>query len=341
MDAAAKGSPTTQRSRQGGQPAVSPFWTIGALVLFVALGPTLLGGTFLFGPLLLAGVYGTAVSGLSMLTGYAGQISMGQSAMIGLGAYGSAIAVTRWGAAPIVGVLLGAALSLTAALVTGVVFRLTGVYLAVATLGLGYIVEDMLLNLRSWTRGSDGIAGLPHFSILGISFDTEKKFFSLAWAVLVVALVVTVNVSRSRVGRGLQAIHTDEGAARAQGIPVLRYKVTVWIMASMFAGVSGSLYAHYMRFVSPDLFTLGLSVVLVAAVVLGGNGSLFGPVFGIVLLQLLPEFTKAWPWLSTTLITGIILVVVMVFAPGGLAELWHRTIGCRVDQALERARSRG
>jgi branched-chain amino acid transport system permease protein len=310
---------------------------MAGLVVFVVVAPAVLGGTSVFDTLVLSGILGVAVVGLSMLAGYAGQISMGQGALLGAGAYGSAIATTRWDWPPLAGMLFGALLVLVAALAAAVVLRLSGLYLAVATLALGYILEDLFYNLKSWTKGSDGIAGLARFSLFGWEVRSDAQFFRLAWAVVLLALVVHINLARSRVGRGLLAIHADEAAARSLGIPAFRYKVVVWMIAAFLAGVSGSLYAHYFRFTQPDLFTLGLSVTILAAVVVGGSGSLFGPVFGIVALRLLPEISKHFEWASNGLLTGVVLVTVMVLAPGGLAEIWHRALR-GVQRRLLRAR---
>jgi branched-chain amino acid transport system permease protein len=304
----------------------SPWWTIGLLVLFTVFAPILWGDSDYFGTLVLSGIWGIAAVGLSLLAGYAGQISLGQAAIVGLGAYGTAIATVRWNLPPLLGMGLGIVLTLIVAGITSAVLRLRGLYLALATLALGILLQRLYVNLDSWTGGSDGYPGIGHFSVFGIEFSSDAQVFRLGWGILIVGLIVNINIVRSRFGRGLVAIHEDEDTARALGVPTVRYKVATWLIAAVYAGIAGSLYAHRLRFISPQQFGLAASVMLIAAVIIGGMGSLFGPVAGMVLLRLVPEFTKDIEWLTTTLFTGLMLIFVMVFFPGGLAEIWHRLV---------------
>jgi len=304
----------------------SPWWTIAALIIFTIFAPNIWGDSGYFGTLALSGILGIATIGLSMLAGYAGQVSLGQAAILALGSYGSAIATVRWGYSPLVGVAFGACLTLVVAAITSPILRLRGLYFALGTLALGILLQRLFVNLDGWTGGNDGLSGIGNFSVFGYEFSSDAQVFRLGWALLILGLIININISRSRFGRGLLAIHEDEDTARSLGVPTVRYKVMIWLIASVYAGVAGSLYAHRMRFISPSQFGLNVSVILVAAVVIGGMGSLYGPVAGIVLLRLVPEFTDNFDWLTTQMLTGVLLVVVMVLFPGGLAEIWHRLV---------------
>jgi branched-chain amino acid transport system permease protein len=302
----------------------SPWWSVAVLVVFTILGPVLLGDIRQFPVLVFAGLWGIMVVGLAVLSGWAGQLSLGQAAIFGIGAYGSAIAVVRWELPHLVGILFGIALTLAVALVAAAVLRLQGIYLALATLALGFLLLELFRLLPEWTGGNNGFPGIPVFELFGYEFDTDRRAFVLAWSVLTLAVAISINLIRSRFGRALIAIHDDEDAARALGIPAVRYKVLIWLYAATLASIGGSLYAHYVRFISPEQFGLLQSVIGLAAVVVGGNGSLFGPVFGILVLRLIPEFTQNIEFLTTIMVTGILLVVIMVAYPGGLADIWHR-----------------
>ncbi|MGE3619968.1 MAG: branched-chain amino acid ABC transporter permease [Acidimicrobiia bacterium] len=302
-------------------------WSLGGLVAFVVLAPLVVGGTAWFDSLRLSGIFGIAVVGLSMLSGHAGQISLGQAALVGTGAYGAGIATTRWDLAPPVGAAAAVALAVGVGLLASPVLRLKGNYLALATMATGLLIDKLMVNLASWTGGNNGLSGIPRLSVAGFEIDTPTRSFTLSWTVLVLALVLHVNLGRSRVGRALRAIHHDEDVARAAGIPAARYKIAVWLVAAGLSGLAGALYAYEIRFISPQQFTFGQSVVLLAAVVVGGTGSLFGPVVALVALRTVPVLSPDSEWLTPTMVSGTLMVLVMVFFPGGLAQAWDRTVG--------------
>jgi len=304
----------------------SPWWSLVLLVGFTFLGPEFLAGSRYFSTMVLAGVWGIAVVGLGMLSGYAGQISLGQAAIVGVGSYGSAIAVVRWGLPPIAGVGVGLLFTLVVALGSSPILRLRGLYFALGTLVLGLLIGDLLTNLSSWTGGSNGFVAIPAFSVAGYTFNDDSRAFVLVWAVLTVSVGIAANVNRSRVGRALMAIREDEDAARSLGVRVTRYKVGVWLFAAGLASIAGSLYAHVLQYISPGQFGLGQSVVLLAAVVLGGMSSRLGPVLAISFLMILPDLTQGTA-ITGTLASGVLLVVVMTVYPGGLGAIWEKLTG--------------
>lgn len=325
------GLPHIDHSVDEGQPAswtagTSPWWSIGGVAVFVVLAPVLFGDTKWFDTLVLSGIFGIAVVGLSMLSGHAGQISLGQAAIVGVGAYGSAIATTRWGLTPILGVCIAVLAALVVAAIASPVLRLKGNYLALATLAMGMLIERLLINMVDWTGGNNGIFGIPRFQVLGLSVESRTASFLVPWVVLLLALVLHVNLGRSRVGRALRAIHHDEDVARSAGVAAARYKILIWLIAAALAGIAGALYAHEIRFTSPEQFNFGQSVVLLSAVVIGGTGSLFGPVIALVLLRTIPVVSPDSDWLTPAMVSGVLMVIVMVFFPGGLAQIWDGLI---------------
>lgn len=289
-----------------------------AVALFAIIGPPLLGQTDVYGALTTSGILGISVAGLSLLTGVAGQVSLGQAGLVAVGAYSSAIATIRWDLAPLAGIGLSVLACFVIATVTSVIIRLRGLYLALATLALGIVLQQALVNLGGWTGGVRGLLGIPPLEIGGLSLSDEDQIFTTAWLLSAAAVLLNANMIRSRTGRALRAIHDDEEAARACGIPVVRLKIAIWLVSAVYTAVAGSLYAHYSGFIAPEQFDVELSIVLVAAVVVGGIGSTPGALCGLVVLRLVPELIPSEN-IAPNLLYGILLVVVMASAPGGLA----------------------
>jgi branched-chain amino acid transport system permease protein len=292
--------------------------------------------------MVLAGIYASAVIGLNLLIGYAGQISLGHAAFFGIGAYTTAILCTHFTWFPTwLGVMLGAALAGSIGWLVGVpVLRLKGHYLAMATLGLGEIAFILFTQLKWLTGGTIGIpqglnvavAEIPPFSIFGLRFDSDLKFFYLAWAIVMLLMLFNINMIRSRVGRGLRALHSSEVAADAMGINTGKYKTQVFILSAAFAGLGGALFAHFQRYINPESFTLSISILFVTMVVVGGMGNLWGGIVGVVVLTMLPSVIQAFPqWIPgipssltnfsnySLVLYGALLVVFMIFMPQGLA----------------------
>lgn len=301
---------------------------VGLLLLAV---PMVLGDLYLIRILTLVGINLVMVTGLSLLFGYAGQISLGHAAFFGLGAYTSGF-LTRlglpWSAGLAAGVLVAAAGGLLLALPS---LRLKGHYLAMATLGFGEIALFFFTEAEPLTGGTDGLREIPAAALGGFAFDTPMLKYGLVWVTAVLVLFLAANIVRLRPGRALRAIHGSELGAQACGIDTVRIKTQVFVISAGLAGLAGVLYAHYIGFVSPSTFTLNLSLILVAMVALGGMGSLSGAVAGTVLLTLLPYADAIIPGLSRETVAflqdwesdihGLVLILVMLFMPGGLAGL--------------------
>jgi branched-chain amino acid transport system permease protein len=285
----------------------------------VLLGtPLVLNNPYNLGILNLIGLYVIAVLGLNLFIGYAGQISLGHAAFFGLGAYGSAILTATYNLPPWPAMLLTAvAVGLVALLIGVPTLRLSGHYLAMATLGFNYVVHSILVQWDAVTGGPSGLSGVPPLSLFGLIFDNDIKFHYLVWTFALVALTLCLNLVRSGVGRGLAALAQDEVAASALGVDVGRAKVGVFVLSAVFASLAGSLYAHYFGNVTPDSFSIFKSLDLVIMVVVGGMGSIWGTLFGVGFITVLPHVVDFFETYSD-IIHGVILVVILIFLPQGL-----------------------
>lgn len=266
------------------------------------------------------------VLGLNLLMGYAGQVSIGHAAFYGIGAYASAVATTKYGFSPWIGlaasVMLGGIVAYIIAIPT---LRLKGHYLAMATLGFAEIVHVLFLQLKPITGGTDGLFGIPSVAIAGFEFDTPQKLYMLVWFFLMLGLAISLNLAKSRVGRALRAVHGSEIAAASVGIDTSKYKIQVFVLSAVMACIGGSMYAHMAAFVSPESFTLGMSIMLVTMVVFGGMANIWGAVVGASTLTLLEEYLKAYEDFNMV-IFGVILVFAMVFMPQGLIGAGSRIL---------------
>jgi branched-chain amino acid transport system permease protein len=312
---------------------------IVAAILAVALVPVLVSDKYLLRILTFVGINLIMVTGLSLLFGYAGQISLGHAAFYGLGAYTSAYlakAGAPWLLALIGGVGCAALGGLLLALPS---LRLKGHYLAMATLGFGEIMLFFFTETEAITGGSNGLRGIPPASIGPLVAETPAAKYLLVWGVACAVLVLAANIVRHRPGRALRAIHGSEMGAQACGIDTVRVKVQIFVLSAALGGLAGVLYAHYVGFVSPSTFTLHYSLVLVTMVALGGAGSLGGAIAGTVLLTLLPYVDAIVTGLSRDVVEwlqdwesdihGIVLILVMLFMPQGLAG-WVKSVVARI-----------
>ena len=284
--------------------------------------------------MVLAGVYACAVIGLNLLVGYGGQISLGHAAFFGVGAYTTAILCTRFHWFPSwLGIIAGAALAgVVGWLVGKPVLRLNGNYLAMATLGLGEIAFILFQQVKGLTGGTVGILDIPPLSVFGLKFDTDFKLFFVVWALVMVLMLLSINLVYSRVGRALRALHSSEVAADAMGVNTSRYKVQVFVLSAVFAGLGGALFAHFQKYINPESFTLALSILFITMVVVGGMGNIWGGLVGVVILTFLPSVIQALPqWIPglpsglsnfsnyELVLYGLLLIGFMIFLPKGVA----------------------
>ncbi len=260
---------------------------------------------------------GTAVVGLNILMGFAGQISIGHAAFIAIGAYGSTIATSRFGWSPLLAAAATAvAAALLAWLIAKPILRLKGHSLTMAPLGFGMIVNMILINEVDWTGGPDGMP-VPPLAVAGFTFAKLGHWYALAAAMLFLAVLFSLNLFTSPAGRALRGLNGSEVAAKGVGVDVGSFKMKAFVSSAVFATVAGSCTAHYIGFVSPSLAAFTHSVELATMVVLGGMGSTFGAVLGVALLVLLPQLLGGMHEYEA-LLFGLILMLTMIYLPGGL-----------------------
>ena len=269
-----------------------------------------------------AGIYCLITIGLSLLMGYAGQISLGHAAFYGIGAYVSGILTTHFGLNPWLCMLCGALLAAAVAVAVGAPsLRLRGYYLAMATLAFGIIVNIVFREEIEWTGGPDGLIGIPGLSLFGFAFDSITRYYYLVWVMVLAAFLFTINLIQSPNGRALRAIHAGEAASSAMGVDIARYKIMVFVYSAVLASLAGSLYAHYMNFINPSTFDLFFSIKLIIMITLGGMHTIWGALVGTVAVAFL-----SLEWLHffqeyEMIVYGAILLGVIVFLPDGLAGI--------------------
>lgn len=262
-----------------------------------------------------------ALMGLDLFAGYTGQISLGQAAFMALGGYTSAIGSTRFGLPPLAGIVLGMIVSTAfATLLSVITLRLRGLYLALATLAFGLLVDSGTVGLEGVTGGPSGLSGVPALTIGSMSFATPVSMYYLVLGTVAVVFLLLGGIIRSRFGRALSAIRTDQVAAAALGINVVRTKIVVFIVAACLASLAGSLYAHDFRFLSPEMVGTSRSLELISMLVVGGEGTLLGPLLGALLLTLVPTIFQPFATYKT-LLEGGLLVIVLLYSPRGLIGL--------------------
>ncbi|GAB4283172.1 MAG: branched-chain amino acid ABC transporter permease [Coriobacteriia bacterium] len=304
-----------------------------AIGLAVAALPLLTDDRYLIGKVLVfVALNLIIVSGLALVFGFAGQISLGHAAFYGLGAYTTGYLVTALDWPPLLGVTAAVLISGVGGLALALPsLRLKGHYLAMATLGFNEIMSVLFVEMDTITGGNNGLSGIPYFSVAGVRFDTPALNYWLVWGVAAVVMALAYNIVRGRPGRAMRALHGSEIGALASGVDTTRLKVQVFGLSAAFAGLAGALYAHSVGFVSPTTFSLETSVILVAMVVIGGSGSLAGPLIAAVVLTLVPYADALVPGLSADTVAlmqdweadvyGILMIAVIILAPGGLGRV--------------------
>jgi len=285
------------------------------------------------------GIAAIAAIGLNILIGFTGQISLGHGAFFGVGAYSAAILATAVGFPFWLSVLCAGVITALVGMVFGIPSaRLKHLYLLIATLAGQFIIQYLLLNWESLTKGADGIF-LPRATLFGFDVKGDRAFFYVVFVCFVILTWVAVNLIRTRYGRAFIAIRDNDRAAEGMGIPIFRYKLLSFAISSFYAGFAGGLAAYYIGSITPEPYTLFLSVEFIAMIIIGGLGNIPGSVFGAIFIMLLNEVlshaTTFFMNLSTLtgvalqiaplreFIYGLAIVLFIIFEPRGLAEVWR------------------
>jgi branched-chain amino acid transport system permease protein len=262
-------------------------------------------------------IFGLAVVGLNLLMGFAGQVSLGHAGFLGIGAYSVAIGPVYLGAPSWLCVFAGVLLSGAVAFVVGrPILRLKGHYLAIGTLGFGLLIAIVLTNEAGWTGGPDGMT-VPGLTLFGWRAHGSDAWYWISGITFAGGFVLALNLIESPTGRALQAIHDSEIAALVLGIDVARKKLTVFIISAMYASVAGSFLALFNGLVTPEIAGFLRSIELVAMVVLGGMGSIFGSLVGAAVLIVLPQVLTVFHEYEQALL-GLIVMVFMIFLRQGI-----------------------
>ena len=290
------------------------------MAIFIAIFPWIVAGNeYFISILVFLGINSILAMGLCLLMGYAGQISLGHAAFYGIGAYSSGILTTQYSFPPVMAFFTGILFSaLVAYLVGKPTLRLKGHYMAVATLGFGEIFFIAFNELSSWTGGPSGLSGIPPIRFFGETLEATAYLY-LVWGFVILILIFSLNMVNSRVGRALRAVHGSELAANAMGVDAARYKVQVFVLSAIYASMAGSLYAHFVTFISPGSFGLMPSIMFLMMVVVGGAGTIWGTLLGTAFFTSLPEYLRGLEDFEV-LAYGGILMFILLFMPQGILE---------------------
>ncbi len=292
------------------------------MVILLLVLPFFLSTYYVFLVSLLA-VYALVSIGLNLLMGYTGQIAAGHAGFLAIGAYFTSIVGTNveWLPCYVVLLLAGLLSGIIGFLLGIPILRLKGFYIAMATLAFGVVVSEVILQWNSLTGGDDGL-NVPTATIAGFAFDSDFKKFYLIMSVTIILTILAKNLVKGYIGRAFIALRESEIAAQTIGIDLARYKTIAFAISAFYTGVAGGLFAYLITYISPDAFTIELSIDFIAMIVIGGMGSIVGSIIGAVILtgmmQILAELLDL-----QVLIFGLSLIVFMIFMPKGISGMLY------------------
>lgn len=296
-------------------------WVLIAAVISIAVIAPVFASEYVIRLFVLATISAVAVMGLNIAFGYAGLISLGHAAFVGIGGYGVAILTVHYGVGPWLAALMAMAIAVVVAYVIGrVVLRLKGHYLALATLGLNVSFTIVASNWISFTGGTDGIANIPALQLFSVALTTERSFYWFSLAILVLLAFLAQRIRRSHAGRTFIAVRDDEIAAAMTGISVTKAKTAAFTLGSLYATIAGCLFAFHVRFISPGDFSYESSITYLAMLIVGGEGTLAGAILGAVAITMLPEVLRG-TGNAYLLIFGVFLLLVLVLFPNGIVGI--------------------
>jgi len=298
-------------------------WFVLLILIFLLLPH--FSGTYVLYLASLAGVYTIVSIGLNLLFGFTGLISIGHAAFLGTGAYTTAILLTRMAPIPFpVILILSGLLASVFGLIVGLpALRLSGHTLAMATMGFGFVMEEVFLHWESLTKGALGIT-VPRVSIGPIHFATGINKYYLILVLVLLMILLAKNILNSKTGRAFIAIRDHEIAAQTMGINLAWYKTISFVISAFYAGIAGSLYAILLSYINAESFHLMVSVLYLEMVIVGGIASLLGSILGAIFLTVLPEILGAKYQLYQIIVQGLVLVLTLIFMPWGISGMFWR-----------------
>ncbi|MBS3167714.1 branched-chain amino acid ABC transporter permease [Candidatus Woesearchaeota archaeon] len=274
--------------------------------------------------LILIGIYIILAASLNLAMGNTGLLNVGHVAFYAIGAYTSALLALNLNIPFWIGFLAGGILAALFALLIAIpTLKLRGDYLAIATLGLAVVVESILRNWTSLTRGPLGLPGIPKPALFGMTFN-NNSYLILVIIFSVITCLIIYYITKSPFGRVLKAIREDELAAASLGKNTTKYKTQALVISAFFAGIAGSLYAHYINFIDPTTFSVLESILIISMIIVGGLASVKGAVIGAVILTLLPEPLRFLPIPSFAIgalrqiLYALLLVIILIKRPQGI-----------------------
>ncbi len=267
-------------------------------------------------------------TGLNIVKGFCGQVTVGHFGLYAIGAYASALVsihlgVSFWVALPLAVLITGVA----GAIVALPSFRLEGAYLALATLGMGESVR-IYISATEFLGQTFGISNIPYPQIGDFLFDTPARIFYIIMPISLIGIYLSMNILRSGVGRAFKAVRDDPISAATSGVAVRKYKLIAFVISAFYAGCAGSLYAHLVTYIHPDNFTILIMIMFLLMVVLGGLGHIWGGVIGAVLVTMIYEWTRPFPEYQM-LVFGMSAVLIVIYMPKGIGGLLDRFFATR------------
>jgi branched-chain amino acid transport system permease protein len=296
--------------------------------------------------LIYIGIFSILSLSLNLIAGYTGLLSLCQAAFCAIGAYTTAILLTAVHMNFWLSMLIAGVLSAFVGFLIGLpTLRLKGDYLAIATLGFGEIIKNVIINWDDLTRGPNGINAIPSPTIFGYQLKASAKipFIIFIGVFVVLTYFIIDRIVRSRFGRALKAINDDEIAASSMGINVTKYKVTSFSIGAFFAGIAGSLFAVYYQTVSPNTFDFMQSIMILCMVVLGGMGNPLGVLLGTGLIVVASEFQRIFnlsgiiPPQANQIIFGLLLIIMMIYRPQGILGRTKIDYGYILKKSIKRS----
>lgn len=283
-------------------------YSIALMAVLWIVTPLFIDNSYFIHIIFMVTIFAILASSLNIAVGITGLSNMSHATFFGIGAYAAAIASINFHFPFYVTLFIGGIIAMVFGLILGMpTLRLKGFYLALVTIGFGQVIRIVELNWMDVTNGPMGMPGIAGAVIGSYEFG-HKEFIYYGFLVLLLTTVVTKRMLKSKIGRALVAIKNDQIVANALGVDVTKYKVLAFAISAFFAGMAGTIYAHYVTFVSPDSFTTADSTTILCMVILGGSGSILGPIIGAILLTLAPEALR-FADLYRVVFIGIVMVV--------------------------------
>lgn len=318
-----------------GTGSVFKYGVVAGILLLI---PVLLPNPYLIHVTVLSLMYAILATSLNLVTGYSGLLSLGHQAFFGVGAYTSALLCVDLNVpVPLAMLLGGIAGAIASAGIGSITIRFRSAYFVIATIAFGEVMRIICLNWYSLTRGPLGIANIPPLSVGQLSFDSPATAYYLALLLLMLCILITKRIVNSHLGRVLVGLRDAEYVAKSVGIDPSKHLLLSVVVSGFMAGLAGSFYSHYVKFLSPDVFYFSVAVNMIIMVVGGGMGTIGGPIVGAFLFIFLPELLRASAEYRL-IIYGFLLVIILRFLPGGI---WSLFLLCQAKVSTMYAAKRG